>query len=132
MDNFVALSGNVTKDPELRYTASGTAVASFGMAVNRRWKNKQTDEWEERTSFFTVTLWADMAENASQSIEKGSRVDVRGRLEQREYEDKEGNTRKTVEIVADTVALSLKWATASVERIERDKAAKATYEPEPF
>ena len=81
--NTVTLVGNITRDPELRFTPSGSAVANFGIAVNRRWQNKQTQEWEEQTSFFDVTCWREMAENVTESLERGARVIVTGRLDQR-------------------------------------------------
>ena len=73
-DNTVTVVGNVTRDPELRFTPSGQAVATFGLAVNRRWQNRQTNEWEEQVSFFDVTCWAQMAENVAESVQKGTRV----------------------------------------------------------
>jgi single-strand DNA-binding protein len=117
-DNSVTLVGNITRDPELRFTNTGQAVATFGLAVNRRWQNRQSGEWEENTSFFNVTCWAQMAENVSSSVHKGSRVVVSGRLEQRSYESN-GEKRSVVEVIADEVAPSLRWATATVERNER-------------
>jgi len=119
-DNTVTVVGNVTRDPELRFTNSGQATASFGLAVNRRWQNRQTQEWEEQVSFFDVVCWREMAENVSESLTKGSRVVVTGRLEQRSWEDKNtGDKRSKIEIVADEVAPSLRWATAQVTRNER-------------
>jgi single-strand DNA-binding protein len=118
-DNTVTLVGNVTRDPELRFTPSGQAVATFGLAVNRRWQNRQTSEWEEQTSFFDVKCWAQMAENVAESIGRGSRVVVSGRLEQRSWETDQGDKRSKVEVVADEVAPSLRWATAQISRNER-------------
>ncbi len=119
MSANITLVGNVTRDPELRYTASGQAMAKFGIAVNRRWQNRQTQEWEESTSFFDVVAWREMAENIGESVQKGSRVVVTGRLEQRSWESQEGDKRSTVEVVADEVGPSLRWATATVVRNER-------------
>ncbi len=119
MDNNVTLVGNVTRDPEIRYTPSGQTVATFGLAVNRRWQNRQTNEWEEQVSFFDVKCWAQMAENVSDSITRGTRVIVSGRLEQRSWETDNGEKRSKVEVVADEVAPSLRWATAQVQKIER-------------
>ena len=119
MDNTVTLVGNVTRDPELRYTPSGQAVATFGLAVNRRWQNRQTNDWEEQVSFFDVKCWAQMAENVGESVQKGSRVVVSGRLEQRSWETDNGDKRSKVEVVADEIAPSLRWATAQVQKIER-------------
>ena len=118
-DNTVTLVGNITRDPELRFTPSGQAVATFGLAVNRRWQNRQTNEWEEQTSFFDVKCWAQMAENVAESVSRGSRVVVSGRLEQRSWETDQGDKRSKVEVVADEVAPSLRWATAQVSRNER-------------
>jgi single-strand DNA-binding protein len=119
MDNTVTLVGNVTRDPEIRYTPSGQTVASFGLAVNRRWQNRQTNEWEEQTSFIDVKCWSQMAENVSESIQRGTRVIVTGRLEQRSWETDTGEKRSKIEVVADEVAPSLRWATATVTKIER-------------
>ena len=123
MDNTVTITGNATREPELRFTPSGQAVASFGMAVNRRWQNRQTQEWEESVSFFDVTAWAQLAENAAETVAKGTRVTVTGRLDQRSWENQEGEKRSKVEIVADDVAVSLRWATAEVVRNERSDGA---------
>jgi single-strand DNA-binding protein len=120
--NSVTIIGNVTKDPELRFTASGQANTTFGVAVSRRWQNRQTNEWEEQTSFFNVVLWREMAENAAESLTKGSRVIVTGRIEQRSYETQDGDKRNVVEIIADEVGPSLRWATAQVSRSERKGA----------
>jgi single-strand DNA-binding protein len=118
-DNTVTVIGNVTRDPELRFTPSGQAIASFGLAVNRRWQNRQTSEWEEATSFFNVVAWREMAENAGESLTKGSRVIVTGRLEQRSWETPDGEKRSVVEVVADEIGPSLRWATAQVVKNER-------------
>jgi single-strand DNA-binding protein len=118
-DNSVTLVGNVTRDPELRFTPSGQAVATFGLAVNRRWQNRQSNEWEEQVSFFDVKCWAQMAENVSESLTRGSRVVVSGRLEQRSWESEQGDKRSKVEVVADEIAPSLKWATVSITKNER-------------
>ena len=116
--NTVTVVGNVTRDPELRFTSSGQAVASFGLAVNRRWQNRN-NEWEESTSFFDVTCWAQMAENVAESVPKGARIIVTGRLDQRSWETQEGDKRSKVEIVADEIGPSLRWATAQVVKNER-------------
>ncbi len=114
-DNTVTVVGNLVADPELRYTKSGAAIANFRVAVNRRW-NKD-GEWEEETSFFDVTAWSQMAENACESLGKGMRVTITGRLEEQRWEDKEsGESRRKIVIIADDVAPSLRWATADVER----------------
>ncbi len=119
IDNTVTVTGNATREPELRFTPSGQAVASFGIAVNRRWQNRQTQEWEEAVSFFDITCWAQLAENVAESVAKGTRVTVAGRLDQRSWETQDGEKRSKVEIVADDVAVSLRWATAEVMKNER-------------
>ncbi len=118
-DNSVTLVGNVTRDPELRYTAGGAAKVVFGLAVNRRWQNRQTQEWEEQVSFFNVVAWREMAENVAESIAKGSRVVVSGRLEQRSWETENGEKRSVIEVNADDIGPSLRWATAQITRNER-------------
>ena len=117
--NSITLVGNVTRDPELRFTPSGQPTASFGLAVNRRWQNKQTNDWEEAVSFFDIVCWREMAENASESLSKGSRVIVTGRLEQRSWETQEGEKRSKIEVVADELGPSLRWATAEVKKNDR-------------
>ena len=117
--NNITIVGNCTRDPELRFTASGQANASFGVAVNRRWQNRQTNEWEEAVSFFDVVCWRQLAENVAESITKGSRVIVTGRLDQRSWETQDGDKRSKVEIVADEIGPSLNYATAQVVRNER-------------
>ena len=119
-DNTVTLVGNLTKDPELRYTTGGRGVASFGLAVNRRWQ--QNGEWQEAVSFFNIVAWAELGENAAASLTKGSRCMVTGRLEQRSFDTREGEKRNVTEVIADDLGPSLRWAQAQVERISRDSA----------
>lgn len=121
--NFTAVVGNATKDADLRFTPGGAAVATFGVAVNRRWKAKGSDEWSEEVSFFNVTCWGQLAENVAESVQKGMRVMVEGRLEQRTWETESGDKRSSIEIVADEVAPSLRWATATVVRNDRPDSA---------
>src|SRR3546814_6138569 len=118
-DKPVTVRGNFTRDPERRFTPSGQAIVSFGLAVNRRWQNRQTQEWEEQVSFFDVTCWAQLGQNVSDTLVKGSRAIVTGRLEQRSWETDQGDKRSKVEILADEVGPSLRWATAAHTRNER-------------
>ncbi len=113
------ITGNLTRDPEIRYTRDGQATTSLGVAVNRRWQNRDSKEWEESTSFFDVVCWRELAENTALSLTKGTRVVVTGRLEQRSWETEEGDRRFKVEIVADEVGASLRFATADVHKVER-------------
>ncbi len=114
--NSVTLIGNLTRAPELRYTTGGRGVASFGLAVNRRYQ--VNGEWQEQTSFFNVVCWAELGENVAATLTKGSRAIVTGRLEQRSYETGEGEKRSVVEVIADEVGPSLRWAQAQIERNE--------------
>ena len=116
-DNSITVSGNLTKDPELRFTGGGRAVASFGIAVARRFQ--VNGEWQEQTSFLNVVAWGSLGENAAASLSKGSRAVVTGRLEQRSYETQDGDRRSVVEIVADDIGASLKGARAEIERTAR-------------
>jgi len=118
-DNAITVVGNVTRDPELKFLNSGQAALKLSIAVNRRWQNRQTQEWEERVSYFEIVGYGTMAENAANSLVKGSRVIVSGRLEQRTWETENGDKRSIVEINADEIGPSLKWATAVVTRTPR-------------
>lgn len=131
MDNTVTLIGNLTMDPELRFTPSGIAMARIGLAVNRRYQ--KDGQWQEQTSFFYGTVWREQAEQVAESLQKGMRVIISGRLEQRTWEDKEGQRRETIEIQIDEIGPSLRWATATVNKTTRqsgdwsnDKDSRAT------
>ena len=121
-DNQVVIVGNLTDDPELRYTPNGAAVAKFRVAVNRRYKD-ETGNWKDSdTSFFTVNAWRSLAENVAESLTRGTRVLVAGRLLMRSWETQEGEKRTVVEIEADEIGPSLRWATVvprAVNRITR-------------
>jgi single-strand DNA-binding protein len=117
MSNNVTLIGNLVDDPELRFTPSGVAMAKIRMAVNRRWQ--KDGEWQEDTSFFTGTVWREQAESAAESLQKGARVIVTGRLEQRSWETDQGDKRSVVEIQIDEIGPSLRWATATVNKTQR-------------
>src|SRR5258706_2387971 len=123
--NSITISGNITRDPEMRYTPSGISKVTFGVAVDRSWRNQQTQEWDEQTSFFNVVAWRQLAENVGASLAKGSRVVVTGRLEQRSWETEQGEKRSIVEIVADDVSASLQFATAEVHNVERSGPSDA-------
>src|SRR2546430_4902092 len=100
MTSTVIIVGNLTRDPDLRFTPTGQANAGFGVAVNRRWQNRQPQDWEEATSFFDVVTWAGLAENVAHCLKRGDRVVVEGRLDQRSWENQEGDKRSKVEITA--------------------------------
>jgi single-strand DNA-binding protein len=119
-ENVITIVGNLADDPELRYTPNGVAVANVRVAVNQRFFNKETNAWDERLDgFFTCNVWRDHAENIAESLHRGTRVMVTGRLRSRSYEDKDGQTRWVTEIEADEICPSLRWATAKVTRSNR-------------
>ena len=122
-DSTVTIVGSLTRDPELRFSAAGRASCTFAVAVNRRYQ--QNGEWQEEVSFLDVIAWGELAENVAASLTKGNRVIVSGRLEQRTWE-KDGEKRSKVQIVADEIGPSLRWARAEVERIQRDKPSQGT------
>lgn len=113
--NFITMVGNLTDDPELRFTPSGAAVCNFRIAVNRRYTGRDGQQQEE-TTFMGVNCWRDMAENIAESLHKGDRVIVIGRVKVRSYENREGQTVWVTEIEADEVAPSLRWARAEVNK----------------
>jgi single-strand DNA-binding protein len=113
--NYVTFIGNLTDDPELRYTQGGTPVATIRLASNRRWNDRDGQQQEE-TTYLNVTCWRDMAENVAESFHKGDRAIAIGRLKVRSYENREGQTVWTTEIEADEIAPSLRWARANVNR----------------
>jgi single-strand DNA-binding protein len=116
-DNTITVSGNLTRDPELRFTTGGRGVANLTVAVNHRFM--QNNEWQDSVSFVDVTAWGTLGENVAASCGKGDRVVVHGRLEQRQYETKEGEKRSAWSIVADDIAASMKWARTTIERTTR-------------
>lgn len=133
MTSPVTVIGNMTRAGELRYTAGGRAVVSFGVAANRRYQ--QNGEWVEETSFFDVTAWADLAEHVAACLEKGSRVVVHGRLSQRSWEGNDGEKRSKIEIVADDIGASLRFANVTVEKLQRTQTAApapTTEQGDPF
>ncbi len=119
MNSTITIVGNVTRDPELRFTASGVATSTFTLAVNRRVNTRNGSAPTEVVSFFTVVAWNSMAENACISLTKGSRVVVSGRLEQRSWQNPAGEKRTVYELVADEIGASLRFASAAIERNQR-------------
>ncbi|HOP40129.1 MAG TPA: single-stranded DNA-binding protein [Geobacteraceae bacterium] len=102
--NKVMLIGNLGRDPEVRYTTSGTAVASFSLATSERFKNRNGD-WEDRTEWHNVTLWGRLAEIAGEYLAKGRTVYIEGRLQTRKWQDREGRDRYTTEVVAEKMQM---------------------------
>ena len=115
-ENQITIVGNLTDDPELRYTPNGAAVVNFSVAVTPRIRDEGGAWKDGDTSFFRVNAWRTLAENAAESLTRGARVLVVGRLRQRSWETPEGERRSVVEIEADELGPSLKWATAKVEK----------------
>jgi single-strand DNA-binding protein len=101
--NSVVLVGNLTKDPELRHTPSGTAVCSLRLAVNTRRKDQATGEWGEKPNYFDITVWGQQGENCAQYLAKGRQVGIQGRLEWREWDAQDGTKRQAVEVIAESV-----------------------------
>ena len=120
-DNTITVVGNVTRDPELKFLNSGQAALRLAVAVSRKWTNRQTNEAQEQTSYFDVQAYGTLAENVANSVQKGTRVVVTGRMEQRSWETPEGEKRYAFEIVADDIAPSLRWATAAISRNPRSE-----------
>src|ERR1017187_1082573 len=119
-DTQITIAGNVVADPELRYTATGVAVANFLVASTPRFLDKQTNEWKDGDSLFlTCNVWRTAAENVAESLQRGMRVVVVGRLKQRSYETKEGEKRTVFEVEVDDVGPSLKNASAKVTKANR-------------
>jgi single-strand DNA-binding protein len=130
MDTFVTVAGNLTDDPELRFTPNGHAVANFRLAVTSR--VREGDAWKDGdTSFFRINIWRQQAENVAESLTKGNRVIVNGRLKSRAWETPQGDKRSIVEIDADEVGPSLKWATARPERANSAATSGGQFNDEP-
>src|SRR5882724_10401092 len=119
-ETVITVVGNLVDDPELRFTPSGAAVAKFRVASTPRFLDKATNEWKDGESLFlTCNVWRQAAENCAESLQRGMRVIVQGRLKQRSYETREGEKRTVYEIEADEVGPSLKNATAKVNKTQR-------------
>ncbi|MFM8894202.1 MAG: single-stranded DNA-binding protein [Actinomycetales bacterium] len=119
-DINVTVVGNLTNDPELRFTPSGAAVASFTVAASSRYLDKATNEWKDSDPvFMRCSVWRQYAENVAESLTKGTRVIVTGRLKQRSYETREGEKRTVMEVEVDDVGPALRYATAKVNRVQR-------------
>jgi single-strand DNA-binding protein len=119
-DINVTVVGNLTADPELRFTPSGAAVASFTVAASSRYLDRQSNEWKDSEPvFMRCSVWRQYAENVAESLTKGTRVIVQGRLKQRSYETREGEKRTVVEMEVDDVGPALRYATAKITRTAR-------------
>jgi len=119
-DIVITVVGNLTNDPELRFTPSGAAVASFTVASSSRYLDKATNEWKDAEPvYMRCSVWRQYAENVAESLTKGSRVIVTGRLKQRSYETREGEKRTVMEMEVDDVGPALRYATAKVNKVQR-------------
>jgi single-strand DNA-binding protein len=119
-ETVITVIGNLTNDPELRFTPSGAAVASFTVASTPRTLDKATNEWKDGEALFLrCSIWRQAAENVAESLQRGARVIVQGRLKQRSFETKEGEKRTVIELDVDEVGPSLKYATAKVNKTTR-------------
>ena len=123
-DTAITIAGNLVDDPELRYTPTGQAVARFRVASTPRFMDRQTNEWKDGESLFlSCNVWRQAAENVAESLQRGMRVIVQGRLKQRSYETKEGEKRTVYEVEVDEVGPSLRNASAKVTKTQRSAAA---------
>src|SRR5690349_9587550 len=122
-DTIITVIGNLTADPELRFTPSGAAVANFTVASTPRMFDRQSNEWKDgETLFMRCSVWRDAAENVAESLQRGARVIASGRLKSRSYETKEGEKRTVVEMDVDEIGPSLRSATAKVNKTQRGGA----------
>lgn len=120
-DIVITVVGNLTNDPELRFTPSGAAVASFTIASNSRYLDKNTNEWKDAEPIYMrCSVWRQYAENVAESLTKGTRIIATGRLKQRSYETREGEKRTVMEMEVDDVGPALRYATAKVNRTQRE------------
>ncbi|MFD1214296.1 single-stranded DNA-binding protein [Arthrobacter sp. GCM10027362] len=119
-ETTITVVGNLTNDPELRFTPSGSAVANFTVASTPRTFDRQTNEWKDgETLFLRASVWREAAENVAETLTKGTRVIVQGRLKSRSYETKEGEKRTVIELEVDEIGPSLRYASAKVTRTQR-------------
>ncbi len=127
-DTTITLIGNLTADPELRFTPSGAAVAGFTVASTPRFMDKASNEWKDGdTLFLRCTCWRQMAENVAESLTKGARVIVSGRLKQRSYETREGEKRTVIELEVDEIGPSLRHAVAKLQKLDRSSGSSGGF-----
>lgn len=130
MSNSITVIGNLVEDPELRYTQSGVPMANIRVASSRRYQDRN-QEWQEDTAFFRGTVWREMAEQVSESLHKGDRVIIFGRIEQRDWEDNSGQKRSSLDLSIQEIGPSLRWATAKVNRISRGSTDSGSWGDSP-
>ncbi|MDF0531556.1 single-stranded DNA-binding protein [Tsukamurella sp. 8F] len=130
-DTIITVVGNLTADPELRFTPSGAAVANFTVASTPRIFDRNTNEWKDQEALFLrCNIWREAAENVAESLTKGTRVIVQGRLKQRSYDDREGQRRTVVELEVDEIGPSLRYATAKPQRTPRGGGGGGNFGPQ--
>lgn len=130
--NSITIIGNATKDGELSYTASGQARCQFSVAVNENWYDKKTNDWVENTQFFDVFIWREMAENVAESVRKGDRVIVTGKLHRNDWEDADGNRKTRYDIRADDIGLSAKFSIVTAKRVGTTLSANSSQRKDSF
>jgi len=131
-DNIVTLAGNLTDDPEVRFTPSGTAVANFTIACNSRTFDRATNEWRNGdTLFMRCTVWQQSAEHLADSITKGTRVIMVGRLRQHSFETRDGDKRTSIELQVDEIGVSLRYAVVTVTTKAKSNPSASTTEDQP-
>lgn len=131
-DTTITVIGNLTADPELRFTQSGHAVASFTIASTPRQFDRQANEWRDGEALFLrCSIWRDAAENLAESLEKGTRVIAQGNLVQRSFTDREGNNRTSIELDVQEIGPSLKYATAAPQKVQRNKGGGSSRDQRP-
>ena len=129
-DTIITVIGNLTADPELRFTQSGVAVAGFTIASTPRTFDRQSNEWKDGEALFMrCSIWRDAAENVASSLEKGTRVVAQGRLKQRSFTDREGQNRTSIELDVDEIGPSMKYATADVTKVKKGEGGKGGGKP---
>jgi single-strand DNA-binding protein len=133
-ETTLTVTGNLTADPELRFTNTGVPVVSFTVASSRRVYDQASGQWKDDpdTLFLRCNAWRDLAEHVAESFQRGMRAMVTGRLKQRSYETSEGDKRTVYELEADDIGPSLKWATAKISRAARDKVPHPADSPDPW
>lgn len=131
-ETIITLIGNLTADPEIRYTQNGKAVANFTIASTPRTFDRQANEWKDGDALFLrSSAWGELGEHVAGSLGKGSRVIVQGRLKQRSYDDREGNKRASIELEVDEIGPSLRYATAQVTRASSNSGGQQQSSPAP-
>ena len=131
--NTVLLTGRLTRDPELKYTAGGTAMCRFGLAVNRRYKDPKSGEWKDDTTFVNCVIWREAGERVGKAVKKGTPVHVEGRLRSYDYQDKEGNKRSGIEVEARRVQILEKVSSTGLSGVgEPEPSAGVELEEVPF